>query len=252
MRTNRVMCLVGDKLSQFRENNHDVLTVAEFEDFLKKVAMKELDEQLVVVVGQGVSESHLASFQEAISKKGLRGMRIVVPAAEHKKKAGALTHKHKNENEMISLPQQISGNCYESYLILDDRCSEMSDHVTGKHLQGMIIIEAARQMTLAVTEKYFMDEKDRANFSFVTNSLHTYFHGYIFPCDVKLEYTITKHSGKIGSNSKFDVNIKFIQSDENKAEVNYQFSVLNKNFIKEKEDVLAKNSVKKYLGRYKN
>lgn len=59
----------------------------------------------------------------------------------------------------------MNTNIFESHLMLNDRCAEMSDHVTGQHLQGMILIEAARQMTLAVTEMYFIDSNDREKIS---------------------------------------------------------------------------------------
>jgi hypothetical protein len=58
---------------------------------------------------------------------------------------------------MLSLPRRVSESCFEADVLVDDAGEHMSDHVSGQHLPGMVLIEAARQMILAVTEEFFSE-----------------------------------------------------------------------------------------------
>jgi hypothetical protein len=137
---------------------------------------------LVVVIGQGISDHKINLLNALIKNRSLENsVHVKRPITKMQRSSGHLTHKHKSANNMISTPELLGHGLYHSYLMLDDQCDEMSDHVTGQHLQGMLLIEAARQMTLAVTEKFYINELDRKNVAFVTNNLTTNFIGYVFP-----------------------------------------------------------------------
>lgn len=101
------------------------------------------------ILGQGLSYFERKKL-ESLSKK--RKIRNIVNQGL-KLASNPVTHKHKTSNIMISDPQKIAKDRFNAHLMVDAQCAEMSDHITGRHIQGMVLIEAARQMMLACAEK---------------------------------------------------------------------------------------------------
>lgn len=71
------------------------------------------------------------------------------------------THKNKAENVLISEVSQIDVASYQCHLLIDDGCAEMADHVTGQHVQGMVLLEACRQMVNSVSERFLIKKTVR-------------------------------------------------------------------------------------------
>ena len=225
----RLICVVGNKLTQFCINNDHVKTVDNFKRYLCSAALKQQDAgKLTAIIGQGVSDVQIDRVDRLIEKNKLASrISIRIPAERKNKAASIFTHKRKSKNSMISSPTAINENVFESYLTLNDQCAEMSDHVTGQHLQGMILVEAARQMTLAVTELFFLTAQNRKDVSFITHNLKSDFNEYVFPLDIKFRYEIIHHR-KVGSaNAKFNVRIACIQDEKIKMNIEYVFSLLS-------------------------
>jgi len=244
------ICLVGDKFVNFKQHKN-IQTFSEFEEYLRTIYLKKIIQPIIVVIGQGISNQSISRLNTLISNLHLDDLiQVKNPVVRKEKSEQFLVHKHKIENSMISIPEQIDDNLYHSLIMLDDNCDEMNDHVTGQHIQGMILIEAARQMTLAVTEKYFIAENNRKNIAFVTNSLKTIFFSYVFPFDVTLVYTVLKYRKLLSASAKFMVLINIMQDDEVKAEIQYEFSIMDKKNHYEKEQCLAMNSVNAYLNKH--
>src|SRR5439155_12080056 len=107
--------------------------------------------------------------------------------------SGKLSHKHLPSNTLISHPYESDiADVYEASLLVDDACADMSDHVTGQHLQGMIFIEAARQMFLAVSECYHLRDQSDKTFYFVINSFNVSFHAFAFPVRTQIRYHVLR------------------------------------------------------------
>lgn len=242
------ICLVGDKLINFRKN-HNVMIFSEFIKYLKEISNLRIKNQnLIVVIGQGISDRNISLIEKIVSDLSLEDyVDIRKPFNKNTRSNNDLVHKRRIENNMISTPELIGKEMYQSYLMLDDQCDEMNDHLTGQHLQGMILIESARQMTLAVTEKFYIKEINKENVAFITNSLYTNFIGYVFPCGVQMIYKILENRKGNDLNAKYKVLIQFLQNEEIKTEVIYEFSTMEKKFLYEKEEAMAKKSIETYL-----
>jgi len=226
--------VVGDKFKNFSENPK-VISISALELLVNSFEQNtKTDEEYLIYVGQGINADRLENINAKISKMKIENIIQLKTPGHYEKANSALTHKHKIENIMISDPVRQDADHYLSILMLDDNCAEMSDHVTGQHIQGMVLVEAARQMTLAVTEKYFLDDNSRRKIDFVTNNLKTDFNNFVFPIDVKIDYEIKKIRGVMG-NQRFDIVAKFIQNKKTCAEVSYGFSIFSNGFIREKE-----------------
>src|SRR3546814_2102255 len=111
------------------------------------------------IAGQGLDELQLDHVECLSARRGLqeaflhwRVWHVANLAAR------SLCHKHIPENILISKPVQRSDNVFTSDLFLHYRNELMLDHLTGQHIQGLVLTEACRQMFLAVTEKYFLQD----------------------------------------------------------------------------------------------
>ena len=215
--------IVGDKLDEFAKNKN-VMTEAEWLEYVQMPRIGQEHTQKYQV-GQGVSSQllELASFQAL---------------AMAKKEDKQYVHKKKDRNVMISKPFPASINEFRSELMIDDACAVMEDHVTGQHLQGTVLIEAARQMMLSVTENYMLTDEQRFKLYFVMNEIHTEFKDFAFPLSVEIVCQVSNKTIR-ASGVKANYVIDFIQAGKVVTSINIKFSTYNKSTLERKEAELA-------------
>ena len=188
--------IVGDSFSAMT-NFPEISTYSEFinQDNLHSAGK-------TVYACQGIDEDKLLKLKEY-------NLNIVEKIT--KRVGTEIVHKHKKANVLITEPVKHSDTTYEAFLIINENCAEMSDHVTGKHLQGLLLIEAARQMFMAVTELYDLSEEQRGSYSYVLSNLDISFSAFLFPFDVSIKLEVLdKNWNKTAINKS--VVIKFQQS----------------------------------------
>ena len=126
----------------------------------------------------------------------------------------SLSHKVKTHNTMISEPLVgRPGHEYVSYLMLDDDCAEMSDHNTGFHIQGMVLTEAARQMMLAVGEKYLLDKTLKGQAYFALRKVNSEFFHFAFPIEMKIVHHVLRKKVK-GTTHLVNPRTEFVQNNQ--------------------------------------
>ena len=173
------------------------------------------------MLGQGISEDQSAIFEEKLSYFD-----------EHERCPGHLTHKVKYQNTLISDPKKIDEDYYRSLLMIDEDCAELSDHVTGKHIQFMVLIEAARQMVNAVTEKYYSDRSK----IFLAKNIGVQFSNFVYPFKTEMNYKVLDKKIKIGGNREMSVEIEFVQWGKSVSKFNMTFTILSRDFVTELEN----------------
>jgi hypothetical protein len=186
--------------------------------------------QYAVIVGQGISLKRLLKLLDFIECNQLQNQYQFSLDTLNKKANRSLTHKQCSNNILISEPEQNDEHRFSSFLILDEACSEISDHTHGEHISGMVLIEASRQMTIAVAEKFYLANRT-CQLEFVTNSLETQFMQFVFPFEIYLDCTVNSVKGFL-NNLKLSLTISIIQNNALCAVVNYVFSVLDAAFLK--------------------
>lgn len=240
--------IIGNRFVNFSDNKI-VLTVDQFFHMAKLVQYKNQFFGYRLRAGQGLTDQDDQAIVRFIKENKLEDKFVcghsLFPSLRASKD---ITHKHQDKNTVISNPIKLSEECYESYLMVDENCAEVSDHLTGQHIQGAVLMEAARQMTLAVTEKFFIEDDYRNQVSFISNSVQTNFHHYVFPLEIKIRYEIKKRRGFVKQNSQFVVLVTFLQNDNPVSEVTYDFSVLNKAYIYKKEQEAAQSVIWQSIG----
>lgn len=240
--------IIGNRLTEFA-NNENILTYEQFNYLLKiESKLSESQNKYKIHLGQGLSDLQIESICNQIQKKELKNRFKFFEGFHNISRASRLlTHKHKIENSMISEPEKISELEFKSYLMLDDSCAEMSDHLTGQHIQGMVLIEASRQMINSISEKYLITKNITKKKGFVLNFLNSEFYEYVFPLDVELIFRLEKIRNGLDGNFKAEASVQIIQNNKPMMTVEIGFSVMEKTTLINIESQMAKLAVKQKI-----
>ncbi|WP_415883798.1 AfsA-related hotdog domain-containing protein [Neptuniibacter sp. QD34_54] len=202
---------------------------------------KETPMPKVVVFGQGLSESWIEFFKSTNVENNLKI--VFIEDKTSPVRAGrSQAHKVNRKNVLISSPSEVGENQFSMQLRLDDDCEIMADHTTGHHIQGMVLIEAARQSFLAVTEKFYLS-KDKSYY-FVINNMDVNYKKFAFPIETKINFDITSVKSIKDERFSATTDIDFIQNGESICTVNVKYTaILNENLSKKERD-MAEESLK--------
>lgn len=230
MSVNR-MVIVGDRFEQFA-GNQQVLTISAAETLL---AQNQVDHNVRLLLGQGVSSSRLESLISLAEGEKKRSLL----AFNRPEKAGrGHAHKHDPSNSMVSMPRRVGPSSFLLDVWLDDECAELSDHMTGQHIQGMVLLEATRQAFLAVTEEFYLKD-DPASSYFVINQMDSEYLQFVFPLPISILYEVEEHEPGKRNSHRFQVRMSVIQNEKICCVVKTRFSTYHDSFISAKEERMA-------------
>jgi hypothetical protein len=233
------LVVVGDRFINFTETEN-VISVSQAE---KMIWDDHTPGNVRLHLGQGVSVGRV----ERLILMAKQRKKMWMLGFSHIAKAGKpLVHKHNPRNGMLGMPEQLGPNLYGVEVYLDDECADMSDHLTGQHIQGMVLVEAARQAFLAITEQFYLKDNAEPSY-FVINNMDTEYKRFVFPVGIRIVYEIIEHvPGKNGSH-RFNVAMSVMQNDQVCSVVKVGFSTYSAAFIKSKEGKLAIDAVNQEL-----
>jgi hypothetical protein len=227
--------IVGDSFRAFARNS-GVICIGQLEAALQD---GELEKDVEFDLGQGVSDERITRLLALASERSCRHRFLF----DRPERCGFRhVHKHRAENSMLSLPRRVSESRFEADLLVDDAGQLMSDHPSGQHLSGMVLIEAARQMILAVTEEFFSESLAGPR-AFVWLGLDVKFGGYAFPVRTTLSYDIQASDASKRSRVGFTVGMTFHQGGVTPCSATSQFEVYTERVIEKLEQKLASASV---------
>jgi hypothetical protein len=197
-----------------------------------------------LLIKQGVTEEQVANLRERLVVfKKERSVLVDSIFDHHHRCPKKLTHKVKAQNVLVSEPTELTDSSYKSVLMIDERCADLSDHVTGIHLQGMVLMEASRQFTTAVLEKFFINRFVKSKIKMVMGEFQSNFHRYAFPMDAEFNLKIVKDRKINNNNRMFTVLISIFQNGETIAEINRKVSMFDSNLIDYKEKIAMEDCV---------
>ncbi|WP_444997190.1 AfsA-related hotdog domain-containing protein [Aliikangiella sp. IMCC44359] len=192
LKNNPVLILVSDKFSEFAKN----LGVMTYSDFIEGISIGTVEAE-VVIVGQGFSSRAIELLQSAVNNSPLRDkISLILPDRDIVD--SSLVHKKNKKNVVVSNLCRLSERQYKATLLLDESCDEMADHVTGQHVQGTLLIEAARQFMMAVLETEAFGSDERGEYSYVLNEINVSYSRYLFPINAEMICSIEE----LGFNNK--------------------------------------------------
>lgn len=240
--------IVGDTFAGTARQLPGILTET---DAIEKVQSAEaLSADIYLYSQQGVDlRSLTAAVQQFNARSEARTGRfhLVSPACAPRA-TRRLAHKNRAENIVISAPRRIGEQSFEMDLCFSAQNEFFLDHMTGMHIQGMALVEAARQAFLAVTEAFFLGGDSRPYY-FVIKRMDVSYAGFVFPFDATLRYAVTRISQK-ENRIGFDADISIEQAGEVCTTVQVSFTAFEASSITERERKSADACYQKLLARY--
>ncbi|MBD1577964.1 hypothetical protein HC723_16360 [Vibrio sp. S11_S32] len=191
MSINNFYTVVGDDFKLFAKKNKAV-TFSNLELLLEKNQIDTLN------LGQGLSKSELVKINEISSVKLLN---------EYNQIPKGLVHKTNDVNTLISDVIKIGEDSFSFGVQIYKGNEFLLDHITGIHINGTLIIEAARQALVSVLESHYGDVSIGSRF--ILNSFKTEFISYVYPIAINGNINIFKTSeNKISTTFSSTVLIK--------------------------------------------
>lgn len=172
----RVRIVVGNNYASFAEHE-SVVTFAQIESELDG-----LEPGQTLMAGQGLSADQRAKLA-ALATQARPGPVVLgtEPAASRE-----LTHKAVAANILCSAPVRIPGtSSYRFWLQCASAMDRLADHTTGQHVNGMLLIEAARQAGTAAIEYHYL-RNDERKWGFAWGRCDTRFLKFAFPVPTEM------------------------------------------------------------------
>ena len=241
----RIVLVVGDKFMQFAAGK-EAITVSQLCGLLSLPAGIAMDRgRLTAVPGQGLGDDDVTRVLAATSSHGDR-FDLSLWRDRPRRASARLSHKRRPENTLISDPRRLADNLFELDLLIDEDCELMADHQTGQHVQGMVLMEAARQTFLAVTEAFFLPQ-DGGRFYFVINKFGAEYRRFAFPLDATILYRIKDMNVENPLRQSFAAEIDVVQCGVKSASFVAEFTAFEDARISAKEDALARDALAGHL-----
>jgi len=219
MQNNNSIILIGNHIKKQIHNEK----IVGIDDYL---SFSDHNKERIAALGQGLSTEQINSVIDMVVRKTDQSFQ---------KATRDLTHKSHEKNIMISDPLKFDETSYYCDLLIDDASSEMSDHLTGQHIQAMVLLEAARQMNIAVAEKYLIPSNLKGSVNFVLHQIKTCFYHYVYPLPALIEYHIDKFRLMPTGQFRSSVTIIFFQNEKKCLQVKLNYSVTDKIFLEDQE-----------------
>lgn len=240
--------VVGDKFEEFAQRQEHVITLTELENKIWEQRASEFDQ---IIIGQGVCRHRLSTLRDVMHTQTgdktptLLNLDQVNDQVDPRQMRAV--HKVRRENVLISMPRQREDGCFVSKLAIHDAAELLSDHMTGQHVQGMVLTEAARQMMLSVSELYLLQADERNLRYFVLHDVSSRYHQFAFPIDTELELSVLSQERKRGGALCVEIKVRFLQQAVELAEVTIRYAAYDKHFIAEREHHMATTRLSAYL-----
>lgn len=156
-------------------------------------------------------------------------------------------HKHRPENVLISTPRKVTTDRYSADLLVHSRNEFMLDHLTGLHIQGMVLAEACRQMFLAVTERFCLNGYTAAQRYFVIKEMNMRYLEFAFPLPAEIRYHLLDRQQPKPDRVSIKADMEVWQNDRPVAGMAVQFTVFDAKFLNEREATLAESALEQCL-----
>lgn len=236
--------VVGDRFNTFSQLDG----VTTFSAALERLAQRNEDHEMIAfLLGQGLSRSEEIALLDAAEAAGATETVKMISACSRCRASRSLCHKHVEANRLVSMPRRVDTQVFEADLVVDDDNEIMSDHLTGQHLQGMLLVEAARQMFITVGEAFYAVHEQFDHAYYVIYDMNTRFQAFGFPVATLIRQTISDIARPRPGRMDMTVKIEFMQGDTQITTIDVTFGIFESAQMIAKENRLAGELVKSLL-----
>ncbi|ABD82741.1 AfsA-related hotdog domain-containing protein [Saccharophagus degradans] len=232
--------IVGDDYAKFSQQPN-VFTVSEL--YKEMVDDKTWPgENASFIFGQGIGYTDREFIETSLKNRSVDKVYSFSPVATL-----ADTHKHAEENVLITEPRRLGKLNYAFDLSLTDKIDRLSDHVTGQHVGAMLLMEAARQATIAVLE-YEYCRNSSESFGLVLDRFDSRFDGYLFPLPASLN-TVIKELKVSAKSITVVVTSTVIQCGVDIGSISLDVTLCNSRLLNKIESKKSQTAVKELCRR---
>lgn len=246
----RIMLVVGDKFSSFALGK-DAITVSQLKGLMALPHdMLPFTGRVKLIPGQGMGEQCISDILLMASRLDRHAkfdfsLWQQLPARAPRE----ITHKHQLENTLISTPVQIAQDLYEMHFLIDENSELMSDHQSGQHVQGMLLIEAVRQATVAITELFFLSQAE-GSFAFVLNNMSVKYNNFSFPLPAKIHCRISDKLADLPKRLNFSIEADVVQCGTSVSTLHFEIAAMDKERIFKQENRQALKAQKAHMNNF--
>jgi hypothetical protein len=208
--------LVGDRFDDFTATGLGIGATA-FTGAVGRGRYDGLTEPVQVHLGQGLDEAAVAAAGAAVERRGLADRLLLDPRDLPTPVEARAVHKHDARNVLLADFEYCGRDSFEASLRLHNDNELVQDNQSSLHLQGMVLIEAARQMFLAVCELEYLRPWPDRKFSFLLTQVNTRFDRPVFPLPVRMLLTAHRADTDDVNRMWFEVETRFVQSGREAA-----------------------------------
>ena len=238
------LIVVGERFAGFAEQD-DVVSVEQFASWLKARCVEPEFDRVNVVLGQGVSDYELEAMRSELAGSGLQD-KVTINVPEVRGLGRHQVHKHRQSNVLVAdLVQE--GDEYRASLLIHNDNELLIDHQTGLHVQGMVVIEAARQMFLAVSETFLIGSHEGRGYYYVINTLNTTFENFLFPLAAQVVLRVVSISGERSKRVEVDCEVELFQAGRRCSVVRVTFTAFPRERMEPKEAERARRAIEVVL-----
>jgi hypothetical protein len=188
--------IVGDSFVRFAQHDN-VMTVDQLRQAL---ATQRIDLAAIQLMpGLGLAAGDFDVLQHALRAAGATPE--TVARFERAQPALALTHKRDEAHVMIGAIQPQGGAEYRAEMVVNGLEDRLADHVTGQHVGGMLLVEAARQLGIAVVELEY-GEAGQKRWGLAWSSLRVRFAAFVFPLPAVLHARGSEDQNRVRPNQR--------------------------------------------------
>jgi hypothetical protein len=167
--------------------------------------------RLVLLEGQGVGAFEWDRVQYELERSGRAAHTEIRRASGGSPCGHPETHKHREQNVLIAGLERLTDTTFRAALRLHGDEELLLDHASP-HVQGMVMVEAARQMFLAVGERYFASRWPQNTYSYTLGKLECDFQTFLFPLPTELVCEVLTGEVSNPEQLSFDVRVGFEQA----------------------------------------
>lgn len=199
-----------------------------------------------IVAGQGVSDYELEYLTAELRAKRAAAVSIEPSAVERVSRGVA--HKHRETNVLLADLERVTDDAFEANLRLHADNELLQDHLTGQHVQGIVVIEALRQMFIAVFEAAHGLRMAERQFYVVWDRMDITFTTFLFPLPARISCRIVEEDLTDLSRMAFRVDMNITQNGVEAARADVGFGVHDHDKISAIESRRADKAVTALLG----
>jgi A-factor biosynthesis hotdog protein len=245
--TRRNVVVVADRFASFARGDQ-VLTMSDLLALIGSGGPEVEGCHWVVHLGQGIDGTD-RDILEAACEKSEATVRLADPAAARQQAERPSTvHKDRPENVLLAGVHSPSATHCQAELRIHRDNELILDHHTGEHVQGIVIIEAMRQICIAQFETAVRPGLGPTAYAGVWKRIDLSFEDFLFPLPATVESLIEESDLSRETNLKFRATTAVRQQGRGVATAVIEYSMIGQGRIDTLERRKADQATRAYLG----